>query len=477
MTSHYNSNRNRQRAKYICADILSAWCVWLLFLLFRWMVYDGRVFGYDEILIPAFNFYTPLILYPLGCLVIHYLSGFYMRPYRRTPTNDIVTTGMASAIIALIAFFIIVLDDEVTSYYRYYYSLLVLFVLQFVLSYVFRLGITLNTRRAIRRGQIVYNTVIIGTGVQALRIAHDFLHNKDGKRVIGFITPTTDVSSHTNIQPILGNINDMPILKQQYNINTAIVAIDSDNDNNTELYKIIEQLYPLNIEIQFVPRINEILTGKIRINNLSDPTLMSITDHTMSDCELSIKRAFDIIVSLIALVITSPLWLLCAICIKCTSPGPILYKQERIGLHGRTFRIIKFRTMYINSEKYDVPQLSSPHDKRTTSVGYWLRKYRLDEIPQFWNILKGEMSIVGPRPERKFYIDKIMQRAPYYCLIYRIRPGLTSWGPIKVGYTDTLDKMIDRLNYDIIYLDNMSLKIDLKILFFTIGVIINGKGQ
>ncbi len=474
MASHHNINRNRQRAKYICADILSAWCVWLLFLCFRWMVYEGRVFGYDEILIPAFNFYTPLILYPLGCLIIHYLSGFYMRPYKRTLVNDIATTGIASAIIALSAFFIIILDDEVAGYQRYYYSLLVLFVLQFVLSYVFRLGITLSTQHAVHRGQIAYNTVIIGTGACALRIAQDLSHNNDGNRVIGFIAPTPGEARQPDIQPLLGDIDDMPALKQRHNIYTAIVAVD---DDNTQLYKIIDKLYPLNIEIQFVPRINEILIGKIRINNLSGPALVSITEHTMSDCELSIKRAFDVAVSLMAIVVTSPLWLVCAIGIKCTSAGPVLYKQERIGMHGCPFTIIKFRTMYTGSEAHTGPQLSSPHDKRTTAIGRWLRKYRLDEMPQFWNILKGEMSFVGPRPERKFYIDKITQRAPYYCLIYRIRPGLTSWGPIKVGYTDTLDKMIDRLNYDIIYLDNMSLKTDLKILLFTIGVIIKGKGQ
>lgn len=157
------------------------------------------------------------------------------------------------------------------------------------------------------------------------------------------------------------------------------------------------------------------------------------------------------------------------------SPGPVFYKQERIGRFGKPFNILKFRTMYLNSEK-GTPKLSSENDNRVTPLGKMLRKYRIDEIPQFWNILKGDMSLVGPRPERKFYIDQIVEQAPYYCLIYKIRPGLTSWGPIKIGYSDTIEKMIERLNYDIIYMDNMSLLNDLKILIYTIEIIFKGKG-
>ena len=161
--------------------------------------------------------------------------------------------------------------------------------------------------------------------------------------------------------------------------------------------------------------------------------------------------------------------------IKMDSPGPVFYKQERIGRFGKPFNILKFRTMYLNSEK-GTPKLSSENDNRVTPLGKMLRKYRIDEIPQFWNILKGDMSLVGPRPERKFYIDQIVEQAPYYCLIYKIRPGLTSWGPIKIGYSDTIEKMIERLNYDIIYMDNMSLLNDLKILIYTIEIIFKGKG-
>lgn len=470
----YTMNRNRQRLKYAVCDAVSSIVVWILFLVFRWMVYDGRAFGYGEILIPAFNFYTPLLLYPLGCLTVHYLSGYYMQPFRKSIASEFLTTFIASAIIAMGAFFAIVLDDVVINYQRYYYSLIVLFLLQFTISYIPRLIITLQTHRYMRNGDISLTTAIVGTGQNALRIADELRKNIYENRVIGFIRAYS-TNSKMQSGEVLGNIEDFAALKQKYAIESVVVALD-DHIPEQDLYATINKLYPYNIEIQFTPRIYEVLTGVARIKRLDVSPLVNITEHSMADWQLSMKRAIDMGVSAIALVLFLPLFIFCAIRIKTDSKGPVFYRQERIGLHGRPFQIIKFRTMYVNSEN-GIPKLSSATDKRITPFGHWMRKYRVDELPQFWNVLIGEMSLVGPRPERKYYIDRIIERAPYYCLLYKIRPGLTSWGPIKIGYSDTLDKMIERLNYDIIYMDNMSLLIDIKILFYTIEVIVKGKGQ
>jgi lipopolysaccharide/colanic/teichoic acid biosynthesis glycosyltransferase len=195
----------------------------------------------------------------------------------------------------------------------------------------------------------------------------------------------------------------------------------------------------------------------------------------MADWQASVKRFSDIVISLVTLVVLSPFLCYFIIRIKRDSEGPAFYKQERIGRYGKPFEILKFRTMYLGAEGR-VPSLSSADDDRITAIGRTLRKYRIDEIPQFWNILKGDMSVVGPRPERRYYINQIIEEAPYYCLLYKIRPGLTSWGPIKIGYSDTVDKMVERLNYDIIYLDNMSLFTDIKILIYTLEIIFKGKG-
>ena len=226
-----------------------------------------------------------------------------------------------------------------------------------------------------------------------------------------------------------------------------------------------------------VPRVYDMLTGAARIGFIDRPSLIRITENHMTDSEVCIKRAFDIIVSATGIILISPLLGLIALQVRLSSKGPVFYSQKRIGMYGRPFRIYKFRTMIDNAEADGVPHLTLDDDPRITGVGRWLRKYRLDELPQLWNILRGDMSIVGPRPERPYFIEQIMAEAPYYCLIYKVRPGLTSWGPIRVGYTDTMEKMIERLNGDIVYVENMSLLLDLKIMFFTIGIILRGKGQ
>ncbi len=466
--------RDRQRLKYLVADIASAEVVWLMFLIFRWMVYDGRMFGYTEILVPAFNFYTPLLLYPIGCVAVHYLSGYYMRPLQRSLPNEFLTTAIASAVIALTAFFAVILDDVVTDYRHYYYSLIVLFGLQLVISYLFRLGITLRTRRRIRSGEFSYNTAIVGTGKKAQEVALELQKNPYDPKFIGFIQ--IDNQAVAEDITLLGNFDDFERLKREFAIDNVVIALESDA-TEAELYGTINQLYGYNIEIQCVPRTYDLVTGLAKIQHLSTIPLVNLTALPMADWQISVKRAFDIAAALVAMLLSAPIVLVCAICIKCTSKGPIFYRQERIGMYRKPFKIIKLRTMYTNSEDDGQPHLSAKDDKRITSVGHVLRKYRIDELPQFWNIFVGDMSWVGPRPERQFFIDKITEKAPYYCLIYKIRPGLTSWGPIKVGYTDTLDKMVERLNYDIVYLENMSLLMDLKILLYTVGVIAHGKGQ
>ena len=243
-----------------------------------------------------------------------------------------------------------------------------------------------------------------------------------------------------------------------------------------KIFDIINKLFQYDIDIRFTPRQYEIVTGKARINHYGINPLVSVNKPTMNDWEISVKRTFDVIISMLAMILLAPLMLYLSLKIKQDSKGPVFYRQKRIGRNGAEFEILKFRTMYFGSEN-GKPKLSSPNDERITNAGRLLRKYRLDEIPQFWNVLKGDMSIVGPRPERKFFIDQIIKEAPYYCLLYRIRPGLTSWGPIKIGYSDTIDKMIERLNYDIIYMENMSLLTDAKILISTFEVLFRGKGM
>lgn len=403
------------QALFLAADLFSAAVVWLVFLYFRWLVMDGRISGWADFLQPAFSFslndsHHPLLLYPLGCGVLYYLSGYYLRPGKSKWTWMVRNTLWCSVLIALVAFFIVVIDDISLpgDARRYYMVLVVLFLLQFTVTLLPRILLHILYHRQLKRDRIIINT--------------------------------------------------------------------ADYKTDDEIYRRIAEVFPTGKEIALTSRVYDLLTGAAQITHINEPPLVVISRPNMDDWEQVVKRLFDMLAALLALIVLSPLFLVLALAVRLTSPGPVIYKQERIGFRGRPFLIYKFRTMYSNAEE-GTPQLSKEHDPRITPLGHWLRKYRLDELPQFVNILRGDMSIVGPRPERAYFIRQITERAPYYCLLYKVRPGLTSWGPVKVGYTDTIDKMIQRLNYDIAYTENMSLLLDAKILFRTIGVIVDGKGQ
>lgn len=420
--------RRKQQIWYLTADLISSELVWLCFLGFRWVVYEERMEILEDVLIPAFDFWPPLIVYPFVCLLVYYLSGYYLRPFQKPLWREFMRTFFSAAIISLLFFFIIIIDDPTENYKRYIVSLLVLFGLQFTLSYLPRLTITLLSRRR---------------GIQRTKVVHSMVEAEQ-----------LNVGEQDEV------IIDLP-----------------DGYTDRDLYALIARLYPLTCEISMVPRVYDMLTGAARIGHLDRPSLIRITEYHMTDSELCIKRTFDVAVALFGTILLLPLMAFIALQVKISSRGPVIYTQERIGMYGLPFRIYKFRTMIDRAEEDGVPQITHDNDPRITKIGHWLRKYRLDELPQLWNILKGEMSVVGPRPERPYFIEQIMKEAPYYCLLYKVRPGLTSWGPIRVGYTDTMEKMIERLNCDVVYVENMSLLLDMKILFYTTGVILRGKGK
>lgn len=465
----------RLLAKYLFFDILAALLVWLAFVAFRKYINNIHILYFLEVSLPSRYYLSSLIFFPVFCVFVHYLTGFYLNVIDKSKINLFLATFVSSAIISIAVFFILKLGDVAVSFHYFYYSLSVLLLLMFVITYTLRRLQFNQIQHNLKTKKWTINTLIVGVGENAQKIAVDLEKLVYQQSFVGYVSVFKNSKNPDRLK-ILGSLHEMESIIESYKIERVIVALDDDETADNQLFRIIHQLYQYNVEISFTPGLYEILTGSARIGNLGINPLVSITGLNMPDWQISVKRFLDFLMALIALIISLPLFVFFAVRIKFDSKGPVFFLQERIGYHGRPFNIVKFRTMYRNAER-DKPRLSSAFDDRITPFGRFLRKYRLDELPQFWNVLKGDMSLVGPRPERQYYIDKITKEAPYYCLLYKVRPGLTSWGPIKVGYTDTLKKMIERLNYDIIYIENMSLFNDLKIILLTFEILFKGKGM
>ena len=468
---------NRKRAIfYILFDVVAALLVWLLFYLYRRITNDMIILGgnVEYYFVPDYSLLPSIISFPVVALFIHYLTGFYNTKVRYSRLVELFSTLVGSFFISTIIYFGMLVDDIVVSYTFYYRSFLILWAMFFAVTYLFRVTQTLIVLSHLRKGLIPNNVLIVGTGDTAHKVT-DIISNdssRTGQKIIGYIAVRDRVVIDENM--LLGRLNDLEQVVQNHIVNEVIIAVD-DMDNDM-IFSIANRLIVCGVEVKFAPRLFEVVTGHVSFTNVTAEPLVDITSSRMPAWQQSVKRFFDIASSAIAMIILLPVYLYVAVRVKLGSKGPIFYKQERIGYEGRPFMIYKFRTMYTDAESKG-PQLSQVGDPRITPFGHVMRKYRLDELPQFWNIIKGDMSIVGPRPERRYYIEQIERIAPYYCLVYKVRPGLLSWGPIKIGYSDTVEKMVERLRYDIIYMDNMTIQTDIKILYYSIGVILRGKGQ
>ncbi len=254
-----------------------------------------------------------------------------------------------------------------------------------------------------------------------------------------------------------------------------LIVVPTVSDQS-QVLSVINRLFALNLPIKIAPDRYNVLRSRVRLSDLCGDPLIDISGSSMSESGKNIKRCVDVLVSLVLMTILLPVYAVVALLIKLDSPGPAFYSQQRVGLHNRPFSIYKFRTMVADAEAAGQPQLSSANDPRVTRIGRVLRKYRIDELPQFWNVFRGDMSLVGPRPERQYYVDRILEIEPAYSLVHQIRPGITSMGMVKFGYATTVDEMVERANYDLLYLENMSLLNDLKILVYTVKIVVTGKG-
>lgn len=469
-------NKRLQVTKYLIADWLSSSAAWTTLFIFRKRVIESNKFGVEIPVVFDENFYFGLVIVPLFWLSFYALTGQYRNIYRRHRLKEISQTLWSTAVGAVPLFFLLILNDEITTYHDYYQSLLVLVGAHFIYTVTLRLILATRTVKRIHRGDFGFNTIIVGGNERALEMFEEIqaMKKSPGFRFLGFVRVNGKDELLKKHMPCLGKFYDLPELIEKKEIEEVILAVESSDYK--EIDNILNLLEETRVGIKIIPDIHDIMRGSVKMTGIFGTPLIAIDREIMPTWEFTLKRVMDILISFIAVIFLMPVYLVLGFLVKFSSSGPVFFVQERIGHHGRPFKIIKFRTMYRDAEK-NGPQLSSSHDARITKIGRFLRKTRLDELPQFFNVLKGEMSLVGPRPERRFYIEQIMKRAPQYKHLQKVRPGITSWGQVKYGYAENVDQMIQRLKYDLLYIENMSIAVDIKILFYTIIIVLKGSGK
>lgn len=470
-------NYRRQVAKYIISDFLAAGASWTLFFIFRKIYIETNKFGYPIPVEFDHSYFMGLAVLPVTWILIYYATGYYKDVYRKSRLSELGQTLSITFIGVLAIFFALILDDTIKVYTNYYLSFLVLFGLHFFLTYFPRLAFTTASAHKIHKRIIGFPTLLVGSDKKALEL-YDEMEKQPkstGNRFIGFINVRKyDRYLMSGHLPHLGSINETEKIIHENKVNEVIIAIESHE--HELLNKIINRLNYRNLVIKVIPDMYDILTGMVKMSTIIGTPLIQISHDLMPVWEENLKRIIDVLLSILALITLSPLFVFLAIGVKISSPGPIFYSHERIGRYGKPFMIYKFRSMVKNAESSG-PALSSSADPRITGFGLFMRKMRFDEIPQFFNVLIGDMSVVGPRPERQFYIDQIVKKAPHFHHLQKVKPGITSWGQVKFGYASTVEEMIERLKYDILYIENMSLLVDFKIMIYTIKTVLQGSGK
>lgn len=453
--------KSRLCAIYVLMDILTTSLAWLGYTILRnWST------AHDISLAEYYTWtktWVEQVCFPFIMLAIFWLSGYYNDVENRSRVQEFLMTISSCCVGAIIIFFLAVVNDELPRRRLFYMQLGLMSAIFTMLVYVGRLSITTVGVRSTHQRRRFNAALMVGKDPEAYALADRIKNLPQGMGI--------EVVGHVS-----ADLENFETICSRMVVNRVIIS--PALSSGSTLPRLMSRLLPTDVLVYVSPSIYDITTSAFRrISNVRGEPLVEISRPHISPATINFKRVADVVCSLFAIILLSPVMVLLALWIKVTSKGPIIYKQTRMGLRKREFQILKFRSMIENAEAETGPTLSSDDDPRITPIGRFMRKYRLDELPQFFNILRGEMSLVGPRPERRFFADQLAAREPVYSMLYQVRPGLTSWGMVRFGYASSIDDMLQRLRYDLIYLENISLATDLKILLHTVNTVISGSGM